>query len=121
MGARNTHFGQHDREWRQRIWQIKFLRRSCRRSCGKESAKEEYTDDDAHEGILISDESDSNDHDSDTESESIISTTEVEILNDDKSVTLISKEEGADMFPEGAKFVQDNNDVVEMSPEEKDH
>ena len=50
-------------------------------------------DKDTHVGFLISDESDSNDPDSNTKKESQISITEVEILNDDKSVTLISREE----------------------------
>ena len=42
-------------------------------------AEEEETDEDACEGFLISDESDSNDPDSNKETESIISTTKVEI------------------------------------------
>ena len=41
-------------------------------------------DDDAHEGFLIPDESDSNDSEINTESEYLISTTKVEILNDYK-------------------------------------
>ena len=49
-------------------------------------------DGDAHEGFLISDESDNNDPDSDTESESLISTTEIDIINNEKAVTLISEE-----------------------------
>ena len=53
----------------------------------EEIAEEENMDEDVHEGLLISDESDSNNPDSDTEVESLISTTEVEIVNYDKSVT----------------------------------
>ena len=68
-------------------------------------------DEDAHEGLLISYEYDSNDPDSDTEAESLISTTDVEIVNDDESVTSISK---------GAGFMQDINEVTEMFSEEKD-
>ena len=49
-------------------------------------------DEDEHEGFLISYESGSNDTDIDAEEESLIPTPEVEILNDDKSVTSISKE-----------------------------
>ena len=64
----------------------------------EEIDKEEVMDGDAHEGFLISYESDSNDPDSDTEEESLIPTPEVEILNDDKSVTSISKKEEANMF-----------------------
>ena len=41
-------------------------------------------DEDAHRGFLISDEYDSNYPDSDTESESLISTSKVEIKNDDE-------------------------------------
>ena len=44
-------------------------------------------DEDAHEGFLISDESVSNYLDRNIESESLISTTEVEIVNVKKSVT----------------------------------
>ena len=58
----------------------------------EEIAEEEDMDEDVHEGFLISDESDSNNPDSDTEVESLISTTEVEIVNDDKSVTSIIEE-----------------------------
>ena len=43
-------------------------------------------DEDAHEGFLISDESGSNDNGRDTESESLISTPEVEIENNDESI-----------------------------------
>ena len=39
---------------------------------------------DAHEGFLISDESDINDSDSNTEAEYIISTTDVEIVNENE-------------------------------------
>ena len=44
-----------------------------------------------HEVFLISDESDGNYPDRDTEEESLISTLEVEIENDEESITLISK------------------------------
>ena len=47
-------------------------------------------DEDEHKGLLILDESDSNDSYRDTESESLISTLEVEIENDDESITSIS-------------------------------
>ena len=57
-------------------------------------------DEDAHGGFLISDAYDSNDPDSDTESEYLISTTYVEIANDDESVKLIIKEKEAEIFPE---------------------
>ena len=50
-------------------------------------------DEDAHEGFLIPDEYDSNNPDRDTETEYLISTTELEIINDDKLATPISKEE----------------------------
>ena len=43
----------------------------------EEIAEEENMDEDVHEGFLISDESDINEPDSDTESESLISTTEI--------------------------------------------
>ena len=56
-------------------------------------------DEDLHEGFLISDGYDSNDHDCDTEAEPKISTPEVVIINDNESFTSISKEEDADMFP----------------------
>ena len=57
-------------------------------------------DKDAHVGFLISYAYDSNDPDSDTESEYLISTTYVEIANDDESVKLIIKEKEAEIFPE---------------------
>ena len=41
-------------------------------------------DEDAHEGLLIPDESDGNDFDINTEAESLISTTEVEIVKYEK-------------------------------------
>ena len=75
---------------------------------------------DTHEGFLIPDESGSNYPDSYIAAESLISTTEVEIVNDDESVTSISGEEEADMFPEGEIFIQDINDVIGMLPEYKD-
>ena len=50
----------------------------------EEISEEEDMDKDAHKGFLISDEYDSNDPDSDTEEESLISITEVEIVNDDE-------------------------------------
>ena len=53
----------------------------------EEISEEEYMDKDAHEGFLISDESDRNDPDSDTEAESLLPTPEVEIENDDESIT----------------------------------
>ena len=49
----------------------------------EEIAQEEYMDADAHKGFLLSDESNSNDPDSDAEVESLILTTEVEIVNDE--------------------------------------
>ena len=73
-------------------------------------------DEDAHKGFLISDEYDSNDPDSDIEAESLTSTPEVEIVNYGESVTFISKEEDAQMFPEGVIFVQEINEVIEMFP-----
>ena len=75
---------------------------------------------DAHGGFLILDESDINDPDSNTEVESLTSTPEVEISNDDKLVTSIIKDEEADMFPEGARFMQDINEAIEIFPENKD-
>ena len=75
---------------------------------------------DAHGGFLILDESDINDPDSNTEVESLTSTPEVEISNDDKSVTSICEEKKVEIFPEGAKFMQDIDEVIDMFPEEKD-
>ena len=63
-------------------------------------SEEEDMDKDAHEVFLISDEYDSNDPDRDRETENLISTTEVEIVNDEKSVTSIIKGEESEMFPE---------------------
>ena len=57
-------------------------------------------DKDEHVGFLIAYAYDSNDPDSDTESEYLISTTYVEIANDDESVKLIIKEKEAEIFPE---------------------
>ena len=81
--------------------------------------EEEDMGEDSHEGFLISDESDSNDPGSDTEAESLISTPEVEIENDDKTITSISKEQEAEMFPLGAIFMQEINEVINIFPEEK--
>ena len=50
----------------------------------EEISEEEDTEKDAHKGFLISYESDSNDHNSSTESEYLRSKTEVEIVNDDE-------------------------------------
>ena len=85
----------------------------------EEISEEEYMDKDAHEGFLISDESDRNDPDSDTEAESLLPTPEVEIENDDESITQISKEEEAELFLDGARFMQDINEVIKISPEQK--
>ena len=71
--------------------------------------------------LLISDESDKYDPDSDTEKESLISTTEVEIKNDDRSLILTSEEEEAEMFPEGSIFMQEMNEVIDMFPEDRDN
>ena len=51
-----------------------------------------------YEGFVISYVSDSNDLGNDTEAESLISTPEVEIENDDKSIPSISKEERLGFF-----------------------
>ena len=64
-------------------------------------------EEDAHEGFLIPYESDRNGPDNDTEAESIISTREVEIANDEESDTLIRNKEGSDIFPEGKRLMQD--------------
>ena len=50
----------------------------------------------------------------------LLSTPEVEIPNDEKSVTSIIKEEETEMFPEGSISVQDIKEVVEIFPEQKD-
>ena len=50
-----------------------------------------------------------------------ISITEVEIVNDDESLTEISKQEKAEMFPEVEILMQKINEVIEMSPEEEDY
>ena len=76
-------------------------------------------DKDAHERLLISDEYYSNDSDSNIEAEYQISTTEVEIINYDESVTLIREEEEAQIFLEGERLVQNTNEVIYMFPEEK--
>ena len=69
-------------------------------------------DKDLHDGFLISDESDSNDHYSYMKAEYLISTPEVEILKKYLSVTLISEEEYNEMFPEGARLLQYINEVI---------
>ena len=51
-----------------------------------------------YEGFVISYVSGSNDLGNDTEAESLISTPEVEIENDDKSIPSISKEERLGFF-----------------------
>ena len=61
--------------------------------------EEKDMDKGSNEGFLISYESDINDPDGDTEVESIISTPEVEIVNDNKSVKSIRKDQEAEMFP----------------------
>ena len=62
-------------------------------------------DEDEHEGLLISDRYDINDPHSNTYSEYLISTTELEIVNDGESVTSIIDEEENNMFPEGARLM----------------
>ena len=61
-----------------------------------------------------------NDPDIYTEVELLISTPELEIVNYDKSVTSISKEEEAEIFLEVSTSMQDINEVIEMFLEEKD-
>ena len=81
--------------------------------------EEEYMEEDENEGFLISDEYDSNETNNNIETEYLISIAELENVNDGESVTSISWEEEAEMFPEGARFMKYINEVIKMFPEEQ--